>query len=139
MSNLFEDHAAPFLALLASTGLTVYDGEVPDGAPDQYVVAYPYFETPDGLLAPDALSLTLASTVLDIRIYVHNIGSTAQSARATAARSRVAVLDQVLTVSGWTCFPIRWKESQPAGRDEDIPGKPVFDVVDVYGWRALPA
>lgn len=139
MSNLLEDHAAAFLALLTGTGLTVYDGEVPDGPAAQYALVYAYFETPDGLVAPDAVSLTLASGPLDARMYVHNVGITPGSARATAARSRAAVLDQVPVVAGRTCFPIRWREGQPPRRDEEIPGTPVHDQVDVYGWRSLPA
>lgn len=138
MSNLLEDHAAAFLTLIGGTGLTTFDSQVDDGAPDQYVLIYPAFETPDGQAAPDATSLTLASTALDVSVIVHAVGPTAQSARATAARTRAAVLDQVLTVAGRTCFPIRWREGQPARRNEEIPGRPVFDQIDVYGWRSLP-
>lgn len=139
MSNLFEDHVAAFLALLTGAALTVYDGEVTGTPPAQYVLVYAYFETPDGLVAPDAISLAGDSIELDLRMYVHCVGVTPQSARATADRVRTAVLDQVLTVTGRTCFPIRWREGQPPRRDEDIPGGPVHDQVDVYGWRSLPA
>lgn len=139
MSNLFEDHIAAFAALLTSVGLTVYDGEVPDDPAVQYVLLYDYFVTPDGLTAPDALSLTLASGPLDPQIYVHSVGVTRQSARATAARVRAAVLDQVLAVAGRTCFPVRHRDGQSVRRNEEIPGRPVFDQVDVYGWRSLPA
>jgi hypothetical protein len=139
VSNILEDHAAAFLGLISGTGLTTYDSKVDDGAPAQYVLVYSMFETPDGLLAPDALNLTLASTVLDISMYVHNVGSTPQSARATASRTRTAVLDVVPVVAGRTCFPIRWREGQPGHRNEEIPGAPVLDEVHVYGWRSLPA
>jgi hypothetical protein len=139
VSNILEDHAAAFLALISGTGLTTYDSKVDDGAPAQYVLVYSLFETPDGVLASDALSLTLASTALDVSMYVHNIGVTAQSARATASRTRTAVLDVVPVVAGRTCFPIRWREGQPGRRNEEIPGAPVFDEVHVYGWRSLPA
>jgi hypothetical protein len=139
VSNILEDHAAAFLALISGTGLTTYDSKVGDGVPAQYVLVYPLFETPDGVLAPDALSLTLASTALDIHMYVHNVGVTPQSARATASRARTAVLDQVPVVADRICFPVRWREGQPVRRNEEIPGAPVFDQVDVYGWRSLPA
>lgn len=139
MSNVFQDHYAPFEVLLTGAGLTVYDSIVPDGPADKYLLIYPYFQTPDGLAAPDALSMALASTVLDAWMYVHSVSSTAQSARAYAALARTAVLDQVLTVPGRTCFPVRWREGQPVRRDEEIPGSPSFDHVDVYGWRSLPA
>jgi hypothetical protein len=139
VSNLYEDHVAAFLALLSGTGLTAYDSIVSDGAPETYVLVYPHFETPDGTIAPDALSLVLSSIALDAWMYVHSVSSTPASARAIAARARTAVLDQVLTVAGRACFPVRWREGQPVRRDEEIPGGPVFDQVDVYGWRSVPA
>jgi hypothetical protein len=139
VSNILEDHAAAFLGLISGTGLTTYDSQVAKGPPKEYVLVYPMFETPDGLLAPDALSLTLASTALDVSMYVHNVGVTAQSARATASRTRGAVLDVAPVVAGRICFPVRWREGQPARRNEEIPGAPVFDEVHVYGWRSLPA
>lgn len=139
MSNILEDHAAAFLALISGAGLTTFDSQVSGSPPGQYVLVYPMFETPGGLLAPDAISLTLASTALDIHMYVHNVGVTAQSARATASRTRAAVLDQAPVVPGRLCFPIRWREGQPARRNEEIPGAPVFDEVAVYAWRSLPA
>jgi hypothetical protein len=138
VSNLLEDHTAAFLALLTGAGLTAYDGEVPDGAANQYVLVYSYFETPDGLVAPDAVSLAGASVELSPRMYTHSVGVTAQSARATAARVRAAVLDQVLAVSGRTCSAVRWREGQPPRRNEEVPGDPRHDQVDVYGWRSLP-
>lgn len=145
MSNIFQDHTAAFLALLTDDGLTVYDGAVVDEngepidqPPPQYVLVYSYFETPDGTVSPDAISLTGASIELAPRMYAHCVGVTAQSARATAARVRAAVLDQVPVMAGRTCGPIRWREGQPPRRDEDVPGNPVHDQVDVYGWRSLP-
>lgn len=138
MSNLLEDHVAAFLALLTGAGLTAYDGQVPDGASGQYVLVYAYFETPDGLVAPDAISLAGDSVALDPRMYVHSVGVTPQSARATAARVRAAVLDEVLVVAGRTCSPVRWREGQPPRRDEEVPGDPRHDQVDVYGWRSTP-
>ena len=137
MSNVLEDQVAAFLALLSGAGLTVYDGQVPDSPSAQYVLVYAYFETPDGLVAPDAVPLSGESVELDPRVYCHCVGSTPQSARATSARVRAAVLDEVLAVSGWTCGPIRWREGQPPRRDEEIPGLPVHDQVDVYGWRSV--
>jgi hypothetical protein len=139
VSNLLEDHAAAFLAAIDDAGLTVFDGQVDDNAPDQYVLVYALFETPDGILAPDAISLDLSSTALDALMYVHNVGVTPASARATAARVRSAVLDRTLVVAGRTCFPVRWREGQPPRRNEEIPGAPVHDQVDVYGWRSVPA
>lgn len=138
MSNLYEDHVTAFLALLTGAGLTAYDGQVDDDPAATYVLVYSYFETPDGLAAPDAVSLMAASVVLDPRMYVHCVGSTSASARAIAARVRAAVLDVAPSIAGRTCFPIRWREGQPVRRDEEIPGTPVFDQAEVYGWRSLP-
>jgi hypothetical protein len=139
VSNILEDHIAAFLTAVRATGLTVYDGEVAEDPPRQYVLVYPMFETPDGAVAPDAISLTSESTVLDPLMYVHQVGITPASARATAARVRGAVLDVVLTVPSRTSFKVSWREGQPARRNEEIPGSPVHDQVDVYGWRSLPA
>ena len=139
MSNIREDHAAAFIALLTAAGLTAFDGEVTGAAPETYVLVYTLFQRPDGSAAPDAISLAGTSIALDVWAYVHCVSSTAASARALSALVEAAVLDRVLTVAGRVCAPIRWREGQLARRDEEIPGKPVHDVVDVYGWRSLPA
>lgn len=139
MSNLFQDHVAAFGQLLEGEGLIWYDGQVPDAPSAQYVLVYAYFETPDGLAAPDAVPLTYVSRALDVRMYLHCVSPTAQGARATAARVRGAALDTTPVVAGRTCFPVRWREGQPARRDEEVPGLPVHDLVDVYGWRSVPA
>ena len=146
MSNLYEDHVAAFLTLLTAADLTVFDGEildengeVPDEVPEQYALVYSYFETPNGLVAADAIPLTGESIELDPRMYVHCVGITAASARSTAAQVRAAVLDVVPVVTGRTGSPIDWREGQPPRRDEDVPGHPVHDQVEVYGWRSLPA
>jgi hypothetical protein len=142
-----QDHCDAFLALLAAAPggppiLTVLDGKVPDGTDPPYALVYFYVETPDGLTAPGWLSLTLASTAINARAYVHSVGGEPQApkaARAVAGRVRAAVLDQVLTVAGWSCNPIRWLEGQPPRRNEEVPGAAVFDQVDIYGWTATSA
>jgi hypothetical protein len=146
MSWPIQDLADAFLALLRSApgspSLTVYDGQVDDDAPPAFVVVYLYIETPDGLAAPDAVPLTLDSDVIDVRAYVHCVGGApeaSRAARAVAGRVRSAVLNKVLTVPGRTCFPIRWREGSPPQRNEEIPGRVVFDQTDVYGWRSVPA
>jgi hypothetical protein len=40
-------------------------------------------------------------------------------------------------VAGRTCYPIRWREGQPAARDEDT-GALYVDQVDVYGFTSVP-
>lgn len=141
-----QDHCDAFLTLAraaaGSPPLLVLDGIVPDGTVAPYALVYFAIETPDGLTVPDWLSLTLASTAINARAIVHSIGADPQapkSARAVAGRLRAAVLDQTLTVSGWSCGPVRWIEGQPPQRNEDVPGSPVFDQVDLYGWTATSA
>lgn len=141
-----QDLADAFLALLATApggppALTVYDGFVPVDPEAAYALVYFYIETPDGLQAPDAVNITGDSEVIDAWAYVHCVGAepqAARAARAIAGRVRKAVLNQTLTVTGRSCFPIRWREGQPPQRDEQT-GVVVFDQVDVYAFRSLPA
>lgn len=134
-----DEHFKAFFALLeADSTLNPYDGEVPDAPAARYALVYFYVETPDGLQAADAVNLTFDSDVIDAWAYIHSVGATPASARIQSARVRTAVLNEVLTVAGRECFPIRWREGQPPQRNEDIPGGPVFDQVDVYSWRSVP-
>jgi hypothetical protein len=137
---VIEEHFQAFFALLeADATLNPYDGEVPANPAARYSLVYFYVETPDGLQAPDAVNITGDSDVIDAWAYVHSVGVTPASARIQSGRVRAAVLNQRLTLAGRECFPIRWREGQPPQRDEDVPGDPVFDQVDVYSWRSLPA
>lgn len=140
-----QDEADAFLTLLASAAgspaLVVCDGSVPAGTAAPYALVYFYIETPDGLQAPDAVSLTFDSDVIDAWAYVHCVGAEPQAARAArsvSGRVRAAVLNQTLTVANRSCFPIRWRQGQPPQRNEDT-GLVVFDQVDVYNWRSVPA
>jgi len=141
-----QDHVDAFLALAraaaGSPALTVYDGEVPDDPAPAFALVYFFIETPNGLAAPDAVPLTFDSDVIDARSYVHCVGGepeAARAARAVAGRVRAAVLNKTLIIAGRACFPVRWMEGQPPRRNEEIPGRTVFDQVDVYGWRSVPA
>lgn len=141
-----QDHADAFLALLAaapgSPSLVVFDGKVDSTTVPPYALVYFAIETPDGLVAPDAVSLHADSDVIDARAIVHCVGGdpqAARAARAVAGRVRSAVLNKRLTITGRDCSPIRWREGQPPQRNEEIPGSAVFDQVDVYGWRSVPA
>jgi hypothetical protein len=146
-----NDLADAFFTLLraapGSPALAVYDGEVPDSPAPAFALVYFYIETPDGLMAPDAVPLTLDSEVIDARAYVQCVGSSAKtttgeaakSARAVAGRVRSQLLNKTLVVPDRSCFPIRWLEGTSPQRDEDIPGWTVFNQRDVYGWRSVPA
>jgi hypothetical protein len=141
MALPIQAHADAFLALLAaasgSPALAVYDGEVPNSPAPAYALVYFYIETPDGLTAPDKVSFTWNSDVINGRGYVHCVGGSALAARAVAGRVRSALLNVTPVISGRACFPIRWLEGQPPSRDEATL-VPVFDQVDVYGWTSIP-
>jgi hypothetical protein len=141
VQDLFDAFFALLLTAPGSPSLVAFDGKVDDGAVPPYAKVDFFIETPNGLVAPDAISLTGASTAIDAVAYVRCVGADPQAARAArgvSGRVRAALLDQVLVVSGRSCFPIRWMESQPPQRNEEIPGRTVFDLVDVYGWRSVP-
>jgi hypothetical protein len=133
-----EDHATAGLALLdADPNLTVYDGIVPKGAPNAYVVVYAFRLRPDGLAAPDKVPLTGMSTAVDMRMYCHCVGATAAAARIVQGHVEAALLDKTPTVTSRSCFPVRLLDGQQAQRTEET-GTPVFDIVDVYGWTSVP-
>jgi len=140
-----QDLADALLAQLATApggppSLTVYDGAVPDNPAVAYALVYFYIETPDGLVAPDAVPLTFDSDVIDAFAYIHCVGADpqgARAARAVAGRVRAAILNQTLTVAGRSCFPIRWDSGQPPQRNE-LTGVVEFDQVDVYKFRSIP-
>jgi hypothetical protein len=143
--STIQDHADAFLALLrtaaGSPSLVVFDGEVDSGATAPYALVYLAFETPDGAVEPGKVDLTFNSDVINARAYVHCVGAdpqAARAARAVASRVRATVLNKTLTITGRSCFPIRWLEGQPPQRDEDT-GPTVMDLVDVYGWTTVPA
>jgi hypothetical protein len=136
-----QAHARAVLDLLdadnTAPALVVLDGFVPAGQEPPYVLVYFYVATPDGLTAPDKVSLNFDSSVVDLWAYCHSVGGNAVAARAVATRVRTALLDVTPVVSGRSCFPIRWREGQPAGRDE-LTGPLIVDQVDVYGFTSVP-
>lgn len=151
MSWAINDLANAFFTLLraapGSPALTVYDGEVPDSPAPAFALVYFYIETPDGLMAPDAVPLTMDTDVIDAWAYVQCIGSSAKTTTGEAAKSARAVSGRVrsqlqnarLTVPGRECFPIRWREGTSPQRDEDLPGQTYFNQRDAYSWRSVPA
>lgn len=135
-----QDHADWVLARLAGdTTLAVYDGEVPKDPARNYVLVYLYVETPDGLAEPDKVRLSGDSDVINMRIYCHCVGPAASSARAISGRVRARILNVQPVLVGRVCFPVRWREGQPPQRNEEIPGRPSMDQVDVYGFTSKPA
>jgi hypothetical protein len=141
VQDLFDGFWALLLAAPGSPTLVAYDSKVDDGAAPPYAKVEFYIQTPNGLVAPDAISLAGDSAAIDAVAVVHSIGGDPQAARAARAvsgRVRAAVLDKVLLISGRSCFPIEWIDGQPPQRNEEIPGTTVYDQTDVYGWRSVP-
>lgn len=136
-----QAHADAVLGLLVPPAVpattALYDGRV-DGTGLPYLLVYMYLMTPDGLQAPDKVSLNFDSDVVDFWIYCHCVGGDAIGARAVSAQARTALLNVTPTVSLRTCFPIRWREGQPPRRDEET-GPLVMDQIDVYGFTSVPA
>lgn len=129
-----QPHAAAILARLSGVG-TVYDGHVPPNP------SYPYAVVWIGSGERDPLDLTTRSVDLDLPIRVTSVGATAAAARITADRVAVALIDAQVSVSGWTCWPIRHDIAQPATEDRDItiPGTgthPVY-IADSYRLHAV--
>lgn len=142
MTTTIQAHADAGLNLLrADDQLTVYDGQVPRTSPlpaPPYVLVHVFRELPDGVVAPDKISLTGASTVVTMRMILHCVGANAVAARAVAGRAENLLLDVIPTVAARTCSPIRWVESGPPSVDEST-GAAYVDLVEVYGWTSYPA
>lgn len=121
--------AAAFLALLGSNAnLTVVDGDVGVGQEPPYIVVY----TAGGPDEGD--NLGRRSNEATVRAYCHSVGETAAAARIIAGQAAATIVDQRLTVAGWSCGPIKRELSNPPERDEST-GVVVMDQVDVYRWR----
>lgn len=137
---MIDSHAAAILALLdtdnANPPLVVLDGINTDpvtrkslGPP--YVLAY--FDA-----GWNDLSFRGRSHTFSLGITCHSVGGSARAARIVHDRVEAALLDVAPVVAGRSCYPIRWESGTPASRDEST-GTPVFDQVDVYVLRSLPA
>lgn len=125
--------AAALLALLGTNAnLTVVDGDVGVGQEPPYIVVY----TAGGPDEGDNLGFT--SNEATVRAYCHSVGETAAAARIVAGQAAATIIDQRLTVAGWSCGPIKRELSNPPERDEST-GVVVIDQVDVYRWRMTAA
>ncbi|MFF0823061.1 DUF3168 domain-containing protein [Micromonospora haikouensis] len=134
---MIRAHCDAVLAMLqaAPGSLRVLDGAVPTGAVPPYVLLY-FADTDPELVDSSPMDGTSERFVL--RAYVHSVGSNASAARALGERVRTALLDQVPTVPGRVCWPIRREDGQPPQRDEST-GVLVMDRVDVYRLESVPA
>lgn len=138
--TVIQDHANAVLGLLTASvpGSTrVLDGFVPVGTVRPYLLVYMFQLTPDAGQAPDAVSFTYDSDVIDWRVYCHSVADNGAAARAVAGQARAALLNVTPVIAGRQCFPIRHREGMPPQRDEET-GVLVMDLVDVYGFRSVP-
>jgi len=125
--------------LRADTGLTVYDGVVPNGtlvagqAVPPFVVVYTDLTQPADA-ASGANTLEGKSRHRTVAWYCHCVGNDAITARAVAQRVRTALIDVRPTVAGIpaeSVGQISEVQSDPAGKDESL-GFPVFSALRVY-------
>lgn len=134
---MIRAHCDAVLAMLqgAPGSLRVLDGAVPTGAVPPYVLLYFGDDDPEQV---DSSPMDGTSERFVLRVYAHSVGGNAAAARALGERVRTALLDQVPTVAGRVCWPIRREEGQPPQRDEST-GVLVMDRVDVYRLESVPA
>ncbi len=130
-------HADAVLGLLSAApgSLRVLDGSVPKDVLPPYVLLY--FADADPELV-DSTPMDGQSERFVLRAYVHSVGGNAAAARVLGDRVRTALLDQVPTVTGRVCWPIRREEGQPPQRDEST-GTLVLDRLDPHRFHSVPA
>lgn len=136
-----QAHAQAVLDRLTSSGspaLNVLDGKVPQGTVPPYVLVYFTVATPGGEMAPDKVSINQLSDVVEMSAYCHCVGGNGAAARALTSRVRTALLNQVLSVSGRVCLPVKHTDNYTPDRDETT-GATFFDVVDIYRLTSVPA
>lgn len=136
-----QAHADAILSLLAaappvSPAMVVHDGAVPALTEADllrgYVLAYIATTTPSGT------SLTDEHDRAVTRAYLHCVGMTAASARATAGRASSALLNVRPTITGRVCFPIRDDGSDSPPRRDESTGKLVMDRLLVVRLESVP-
>jgi hypothetical protein len=134
--------SAAVTLLQADAGLTVFRGGVPDPTPDPpYVVIRT--APPDRPSDDPDNSLNGKSGVWVTHIYCYCVGggggtpADAEVASiAVAQRVRTQLLDARITIAGLSCGPIRWDQSLPPRRSDEITGVPIVEAVEIYRLRA---
>jgi hypothetical protein len=131
---VFAEHKAAVLALLDPDPIVaIYDGVVPkdvNAGTNPYWVAYFFGGYPD---------LKFQGTIYTfrLRIVLHCVGGNGQATAIVSDRGAGLLLDVTPTVSGRSCYPIRWEDSQPPQRDETT-GSTVMDQIDQYVLDSIP-
>lgn len=130
--------ADEILALLrALPSLTVHDAKVPDAAPLPYALTYFSMTTASAGGSAGTVDLTLDSQTIDLTLYLHNVAGNAAAARAVQWKTRNALVNARIEVTGRRCFPVRQVDDAPAVKDEST-GKLIVDLTDVYRLRSVP-
>jgi hypothetical protein len=134
-----QEHADAYLDLLRGIGppLTVYPAEgggvqtVPPGAEPPYVAAHFYGERPNGG------RLTMGSTRMRLRAYLHCVGATDIAARAVSDLVASALLDVRPDIPGRSVYPIRHESSREPREDESI-GALFSTLTEIYRLESNP-
>jgi len=125
-------HVDAVLALVdAVSGVTVYDGTVPDSPSLPYVV----IRTDSGRRERSALPVS--SDRVTVRIWATSVGVTRASAQWVSEKVTTALLDVRPTVASRQCFPITSVNSQPAREDDVV--KSLVYVLDEFELVSIPA
>ena len=128
---MIRAHAAAVQTLLSGDAtLPTYDGEVPDGGPDQYVVFY--------LNAPSGLSRRLSADAPKARFLLSTmaVGTSPNECRLIAEKVRTRLIRNRLSVTGRICDPFLPPDSPaPIRRDTDV-NPPAWIVTDVWAFTS---
>jgi hypothetical protein len=108
----------------ANPNLTVHEGK-PAGSPPYVVV-----QLGDGRRSSDRM--VTASRVADLIITTHSVGMNVTAARIVRRNVVAQLLDHVLVVPGWQCWPIV-HDLERAPADDESTGLTVVDAIDQ--WR----
>jgi hypothetical protein len=136
------DHTRAVLGLLnaapGSSPLKVQNGQVGTTVAPPYVLVYFSLRTPVGADIPQDVSLEAYSDVIICSAYCHSVGADIDAALSVGGRVRGALLGQIPAVTGRQCYPIQHDDGAPVNRDETT-NTAVFDLVDVYSFKSIPA
>lgn len=133
-------HATAVLALLyAEPRLTVYPAENngPRVAPNN--AAPPYVTVHLAARRPKDERLTMRSTAMSVRIYVHCSGATDDAARIVSDLVAGVLLDARPAIAGRVVYPISHETSQqmdPKPREDESTARLVSTLTEVYLLRS---
>jgi hypothetical protein len=128
---MIRDHAAAVKTILSGDAtLPNYDGEIPEDAPDPYVVFY--------LNTPSGLSRRLSADAPKARFLLSTmaVGTSPNECRLIAEKVRTRLIRQRLSVAGRRCDPFLPPDSPaPVRRDPDV-NPPAWIATDVWAFTS---